>query len=196
MNTNSIPFCAGVILAGGNSCRFGSNKALVRLRGKPLIKHVTDILTPLFTTCLLVTNSPEEYAFLGLPMTGDQWQGAGPLAGIHASLIHIREPFAFVTGCDLPFIHAEVISLLCRLVHGYCAAVPCLDHGLEPLCAIYHKNCLPIIEEQLVRGERKIGRIFSRLPTRLVTEKEILGVVQDLSSFYNINRPEDLHQFP
>ena len=80
----------GVILAGGASSRFGSNKALALLRGRPIISHVAAVLEKTFHSHLLVTNSPETYQFLGWQMTTDIHPGQGPLAGIHSALQAIR----------------------------------------------------------------------------------------------------------
>jgi len=187
---------AGVILAGGKSRRFGSNKALACLNDKPVIQHVADIITSLFSSCLVVTNTPEEYEFLELPMTGDIFQDAGPLAGIHAALSNIDESQAFVTGCDMPFIEPTLIRFLCSLdrAEEYDCVVPWLTTGPEPLCALYHRSSLSIFEDNLRHGLWKITENLAALKVRQAAEAEILGVVANLRSFHNINRPEDIRE--
>jgi hypothetical protein len=98
MTDHPIQNITGVILAGGRSSRFGSNKALAMVDGKPLIRHVADLMSSLFAECLLVTNTPVEYRFLSLPMTSDHYRDSGPLAGIHAALLQINTDRAFVVG--------------------------------------------------------------------------------------------------
>ena len=107
----------GVILAGGKSSRFGSNKALAIVDGKPLIQHVADLISSLFAECLLVTNTPAEYEFLSLPMTHDRYRDSGPLAGIHAALLKIRTPRAFVVACDMPNLSQELINIFATLMN-------------------------------------------------------------------------------
>ncbi|MDH5297421.1 MAG: molybdenum cofactor guanylyltransferase [Desulfobulbaceae bacterium] len=183
---------AGVILAGGASSRFGSNKALAAYQGRPLISHAAAAMEELFASCLLVTNTPETYRFLGWAMTSDRFRGAGPLAGIHAALAAITEPRAFISGCDMPFLDARLIRFLCGIKGDWDAVVPWLNGRPEPLYGVYHRNCLAVITANLEQGEGKIGLIYSQLRLRRVTEAEILAVVSDLSTFHNVNRPADL----
>jgi molybdopterin-guanine dinucleotide biosynthesis protein A len=187
---------AGVILAGGSSSRFGSNKALAPFAGLPLVAHIARLFSRLFAERLLVTNTPEEYRFLNWPITMDRYHHCGPLAGIEAALRGITSPRAFVVGCDMPLVDARLIRFLCRFPPDEDAVVPWLAAGPEPLCALYHKQALPVIEAALQAGERKIGRALRNLKVRRIGEAEILSVLPDLSSFHNINRRQDLEQIP
>lgn len=189
-----IAATTGVILAGGRSTRFGSNKALARLHGKPLIEHIADTLRGLFPSCLLVTNSPDLFEFLDFPSTGDIFQDAGPLAGLHAALRYIAAPKAFVVGCDMPMLDPDLIRFLCRLsaAEGWDAVIPWLERGPEPLYGVYSKNALPIIEKNLRKNQRQLIRTITDLKVRQVSEAEILTVVDDLKTFHNINRLADL----
>ena len=182
----------GVILAGGASSRFGSNKALAMLDGRPIIVHAAQTLARIFTDLLLVTNTPETYRFLGWPTTGDIHPGRGPLAGIHAALRTIRTEQAFIAACDMPRLNAGLIAFLCRLPGSWDAALPWLDTGPEPLCAVYRKSCLPVIEKQLAEGRGKIQLALRQLKLRTVSEAEILPLTGDLLAFHNINRTDDL----
>ncbi|MEN8134905.1 MAG: molybdenum cofactor guanylyltransferase [Thermodesulfobacteriota bacterium] len=182
----------GVLLAGGKSSRFGSNKALTKLAGRPMIEHPAKILADLFENRLLITNSPAEYAFLGWPMIGDIYPDAGPLAGIHAALKSVASPLIFVAGCDMPFLDKTLISYLCRLVEGYDVVVPRTAQGLEPLHAVYRRSIVEVIEKNLAGGNRKIQQVFSELKIREVSEAEMLAATGDLISFRNINTIADL----
>ncbi|MDX1775751.1 MAG: molybdenum cofactor guanylyltransferase [Desulfobulbales bacterium] len=183
----------GVILAGGRSSRFGSNKALAEVDGKPLIQHVVAKMAGLFAECLLVTNTPEEYRFLSLPMTGDRYRESGPLAGIHAALLQIKTESAFVVACDMPNLSPDLIRYICS-INGqeYDVIIPWLESGQEPLFGLYRKTSLATIDSCLQQKDCQIIKALDDLRVRRVRETEILSIAGDLSCFRNINRPEDL----
>ncbi|MDG4475744.1 molybdenum cofactor guanylyltransferase [Thiovibrio frasassiensis] len=183
---------AGVVLAGGKSSRFGSNKALALHQGTALIQTITRRLAGLFPEILLITNSPEAYDFLGWPMAADRYRGCGPLAGIHAALQTISQPRAFVCGCDMPLLNPELIRFLCELPGEHEVVLPWLPEGPEPLYAVYSKKILPIIEDHLAKNQYKIGMLYEKLRIRKVTAEEILQIIPDLTTFQNINHQHDL----
>jgi molybdopterin-guanine dinucleotide biosynthesis protein A len=191
---SSFPAIAGVIMAGGPSSRFGSNKALALFKDKPVIQHVAETISPLFPDCLLSTNTPEAYSFLNLPTVQDIYPNAGPLGGIHAALNAIDKPRCFVVGCDMPLIDPRLIRYLCTLAEqdDWDAVLPWPASGPEPLCAVYNKSGLPVIEKNLRQGNLKLSDTVSKLRIRRVMEVEILAIGADLTTFRNINRPEDL----
>jgi molybdopterin-guanine dinucleotide biosynthesis protein A len=183
---------AGVILAGGKSSRFGSNKALALHQGTVLIQSISRRLDGLFPETLLITNTPEDYGFLGWPMAADQYRDCGPLAGIHAALRTISQPRAFVCGCDMPLLNRELIRFLCELPGDHDLVLPWLPEGPEPLYAVYSKKALPVIEEHLAQNRCKIGMVFDTLRIRRVSAEEILRIIPDLTPFHNINHQHDL----
>lgn len=191
---SSFPAIAGVIMAGGLSSRFGSNKALALFHDKPVIQHVAETLSPLFPTLLLATNTPEAYAFLGLPTVADIYRNAGPLGGIHAALSSIAEPRGFVAGCDMPLLDSQLIRFLCTLSEkgNWEVVLPWPASGPEPLYAVYNQSALPVIEKNLKQGRWKLSDTVSELLVRRVEEADLLDIVADLSTFHNINRPEDI----
>src|SRR5205814_447315 len=105
----------GVVLAGGRSRRMGADKALLRARagGPALIEVVVGRLREAgLGSVLVVTNSPEEYAFLGLPAVADEVPGAGPLGGILTGLVYSPFERVFVVGCDMPLLRPALIKYL------------------------------------------------------------------------------------
>ena len=183
----------GVILAGGQSSRFGSNKALALWRNKFLIQHVSDVLATVFNDMLLSANSTGQYEFLRLPVVLDRFQNMGPLAGIHAALRHSRNPWIFAVGCDMPAITPDLITGLCNYAKDeFEAVIPWLKSGPEPLCGLYHKTALAKIELQLADGIAQIQELLEKLAVRKVTEAELQTVSGGLQVFSNINRARDL----
>jgi len=183
----------GVILAGGRSTRFGSNKALAMVNGKPMIQQVVDLMSSLFVECLLVTNTPEQYAFLNIPMIRDRYQDMGPLAGIHAALQETNESRIFVVACDMPNLSPELIRYLCNInEQDYDVIIPGLEKGQEPLFGIYHKKSLAVIDSFLQQKDCQIIRVLEDLQVKRVSEQEVLSITDNLNCFKNINRPADL----
>ena len=192
----AIAEITGVILAGGQSSRFGGNKAIALWRDKFLIQHVKETLASVFADCLLVTNTPEQYAFLGLPMTADRYPGMGPVAGIHAALHHTEKSWIFVAGCDMPALTADLIVYLCSLARPEDQAViPWLTTGAEPLCGLYQKTALDSIELQLKNNRKRARDMLEALSVRKVGMEE-LQKVADLRVFTSVNRAPDLDSLP
>lgn len=185
--------CTGVLLAGGQSRRFGSNKALARVGNCRLIERPARVLAGLFDHLLLVTNTPELYAFLGWPTTPDLAPGGGPLAGIEAALSRAATPYIFVAGCDMPELDRALIKHLCGLAPGYDAVIPVGPMGREPLHGVYARTTLPDIAAALAAGTRKLQTVLATLQVREVDAAEMLAVsATALQSFGNINRVSDL----
>ena len=104
---------SGVILAGGQSRRMGgSPKALIPFDGRPLVSYIVEKVTAVLPDCLVVTNSPELYAFLGLPMIGDAFPGGGSLGGIYSGLAAVPGDAALCLACDMPFVSTGLLAHL------------------------------------------------------------------------------------
>ncbi|MBN1625110.1 MAG: molybdenum cofactor guanylyltransferase [Deltaproteobacteria bacterium] len=182
----------GVILAGGKSTRFGSNKALVEINGARLIERVTGVMGSIFKRLILITNTPQEYSYLGLPLYGDLIKGFGPLGGIYTGLEAIKDETGFFIACDMPFINEDLIRHIVEVRDDFDAVMPKIDWMIEPLYAVYTKRCLPAIKGLITSGERQIIKFFKEVRVRHVDEEEIRAFDPQLKSFININRPNEL----
>ncbi len=182
----------GIILAGGRSSRFGTNKSLALYKEKPLIIYVAHCLEPLFPKRLLVTDEPDQFTFLGWPMTGDYFRDCGPLAGIHAALTAIDTEQGFVTGSDMPLIKSEFIRAVCDLPGEWDVALPWLPSGPEPLHAVYRRGVVGFLEEQLTKDHYKIVEVLKALRLHTIDLDELNAMGGDVSLFYNINQKRDL----
>lgn len=191
-NGSIINDTAGVILAGGKSRRFGKNKSFIRIDGTPLIEKVVNVMVSVFEHCLIVTNTPEEYAYLGLPMVQDVIKGAGPLGGIFTGLKSIHDESGFFVACDMPCLNAPFVRYLVGAKEDHDAVVPRIGRMVEPLHAVYSKTSIEPLKAVIDSGVRQILELFSRIQVRYVEEETIRAFDPNLRCFLNVNRPEDL----
>ena len=194
MDDRLIEGVSGVILAGGKSSRYGQNKALVDINGMPLIKRVLGVMENLFPSIILITNTPDAYAFLNLPMFEDRIKGLGPLGGIFTGLNVISEKAGFFVACDMPFLNSDLIRYLAGFREGFDVVVPTFSGKFEALHALYNQNCLPEIERLIHAGVYQTIRLFQSVSVRYVEEREIRRFDPELKSFSNINKPEELRK--
>jgi len=183
---------AGIILAGGKSRRYGENKALVAVEGVPLIERVANVLGSVFNRVVLVTNNPDEYKHLRLPMFEDLVKGLGPVGGILTGLSAIEEEAGFLVACDMPFLNPNLIRYMSRIRGTFHVVVPRIRGDLETLHALYSRQCLPYLWRFIRAGEYQVFRFFREVTVRYVEECEVRSRDPGLRSFININRPEDL----
>jgi molybdopterin-guanine dinucleotide biosynthesis protein A len=182
---------SAAILAGGKSRRMGRNKALLSFRGRPLVARVYETLQPLFEDIFLVTNDPGLFDFVPCPKIPDRVPGKGPISGVDTALRHSRNPYVLTVGCDAPFLSPSLLDLLAGKTEEADLVIPCGPHGPEPLCAVYGKGCLPLIDESLRKGDFSLIKLISRLRTREIPREEVASVDPDFRSFRNINTPAD-----
>jgi molybdenum cofactor guanylyltransferase len=186
--------CA-VILAGGQSRRMGFNKALIHVDGRPIISILIDQVRQLTNRILISSNDDSSYRFLYFPVIPDYFAGCGPLAGLHAAMRSNDCSLYIVLACDLPNLQVRLLRSLVSLSEGFDAAIPRTNDGVaHPLCAVYRRTCLPVIEQALERGSNKFIETFldGTLAVRWVGPEEGVYGTADLA---NINTPEDLQKF-
>ena len=185
-----LPVQRATILAGGKSSRMGCDKALLPFGNQTLIAHIAQILRPIFPEILVVTSNIQIARAADLPSVADRFPGRGPLAGIHAALLHFEAPI-FVVACDMPFLNADFIRLLIREFDG-AARVPLSQGGFEPLHAVYAPACLPPFERHL-RGAEKLPplrRVLEEVGAHWVSAEVARRFDSDLKMFGNWNTPE------
>jgi molybdopterin-guanine dinucleotide biosynthesis protein A len=184
---------SGVIQAGGRSARMGGRpKALLEVGGRRIIERVLDVVAPLVDDVLVVTNTPELYDFLGLPMVADAYPEHGSLGGIYTGLAAASGRAAFTVACDMPFLHPEVARLVVARAGEADVVVPRAGAQLETMHAVYGKACLPHIEASLRAGRLKIVSFFDRVRVVEVGEAEVARHRAPDLVFMNVNTPSEL----
>ena len=183
----------GVIQAGGKSTRMGGRpKALLELGGRQIIERVLDVVGAVVDDVLIVTNTPELYGFLELPMVADAWPEHGSLGGIFTGLAAAPGDAAFTVACDMPFLQRDVARLVVSRAADGDVVVPRVGDQLETLHAVYAKACLPHIEARLRAGRLKIVGFFEDVRVVEIAAAEVARHRPPDVVFMNVNTPEEL----
>ena len=179
----------------------GRDKGLLEFGGVPLIVRTARLIEPLANTVTIV-GPVEHYAALGLPLIPDKnvpaeeapgKRSGGPLRGIAAALEATRAPWNLILACDLPYLHAEWLEWLLShaIVSKAQIVIPRTEHGLEPLAAVYRRECGAPITDALTRGVRKATLAIAELELDIVTHSEWQGTDPHGLVLQNMNTPED-----
>lgn len=183
---------AGIILGGGRSSRIGRDKCILELGGKPVFEIVIDRLKPLFKELILVTNTPERFdkesRFI---ITTDEVPYQGPLGGILAGLSASSEKHNLVIACDMPFLNTDLIKYLFTETSDADVIIPYSNKGIEPLHAVYSKDCLSAIRSKLEKGKKRVISIFDEVRIKYVEKEKVKEFDPQYLSFFNINTPKD-----
>jgi len=184
-----------IILAGGKSLRLGRSKALQSIGGKSLIQWVVDRLAILSTEIIIATAHGEAVpcsSAVKIKTVADIYPGKGPLVGIYSGLIASSSSRAIVVGCDTPFLSVGLLEYMTQNLGESDVALPRIGEMVEPLCAVYSKNCLAPIQELLEQNEPRISELFRMVKVKYVEEDEINSFDPEHLSFFNINSQADL----
>ncbi|GAM08304.1 putative molybdenum cofactor guanylyltransferase [Geobacter sp. OR-1] len=180
----------GVILIGGKSRRMGRDKAFLDVAGKPLFERVLEVFRESFDRIVLVGDREERFAAYNLLVVPDIYPGSS-LGGLYTGLFHAATEYVFVSSCDLPFPNADILRHLCSLRDGVDAVVPSIEHGYEPLFALYSKSCLGPIKALLEAGEFCAYAWYPQVKVRYVSDEELAHIDKAGRAFLNINTPDE-----
>ena len=181
----------GIILAGGENRRMGTDKAFLEFDGRPMIEHILAVFAGLFRKTIIVTNTPDRYRNYGVEVTSDALEIRGPLTGIYSGLLRSTDEYNFVAACDMPFLNPRLISYMGEIAAGQDAVVPAFNGFMEPLHAIYRRELLSTMEAQIRKQDRRIRGLFDHIQVRYVTEEEIVRFDPLKRSFRNLNTPKE-----
>jgi len=186
----------GAVLAGGQSLRYGSDKALATLAGVSLVRRAARSLERAIGRVVLVANEIETHAAGGLPVRPDLVPGVGALGGVHTAVSWAREEGlrgAVVLACDMPFVPSSLVGHLAAGLDRQGVVVPASrsPRGLEPLCAAYGVDALPAIEAAIGRGDRAVVSFYADVDVRVEDLRTVSRFGDPDMMFFNVNRPED-----
>jgi len=183
-----------IILAGGKNRRLGRIKALEPVGNQRLIERVLAKLKPISSQILIVTSLEQpDLAIDGeAEILTDHYSAKGPLGGIYTGLLSSQSDYNLVVACDMPFLNQGLLGYMLRFTENYDLILPRSDNLVEPLHAIYSKNCLVYIEYLLKEDRLQILELLNMVKVRYIEADEINRVDPEHLSFFNINTEADL----
>lgn len=184
-----------VIQAGGKSSRMGENKTLMQFLGVPLIQRVLERTKSIAQEVIIVSNEPEELAFLDVNVVKDSIPGLGAIGGLYTAMDKAISELVAVVACDLPFVSAAILAEGARLLDHTDAdvAIPRVNGDFyEPLHAVYRREpCKKAIFQAIQSDKRRLVSWFSLVRVVEMDEDLCRQLDPDGLAFFNINSKED-----
>jgi len=187
----------GFVLAGGKSSRMGTgsdkekDKVFLEFGGQTLLDRALAVMG---TVCerVAIVGDPAKFTNYDL-VVADIFPGCGPLAGIHAALVHSSAELNLMLAVDMPFVSRELLAFLFAASEGSDAivTVPRSGKRLQPLCAVYRRDFSAVAEQALRAGKFKIDAAFSSVSVRVIEDGELAAAGFSEQSFFNVNTPQD-----
>jgi molybdopterin-guanine dinucleotide biosynthesis protein A len=179
----------GAILAGGKSSRMGRDKALMPLRGKPMITWIVETMESVFDDVMIVADEGSRYNFPGLKVIPDVVKKSGPLGGIHAALTAAAPSPVVFMPCDMPFVTADLLRELLNYPSDKPIRVLWDGTRIFPLCGLYGQSILPLITARLRQRQLRMTDLLDELGAERVNPLQKPWFKPEMLS--NINSPED-----
>jgi len=188
----------GYVLAGGGSTRFGRDKALAEIDGKPMVRRMRELLVTVVTGGVNLVAAPGKYSNLGLSTLTDRWPGEGPLGGIITALRATEKAgngaeWNLLVGCDMPFLTLEWLGYLVErsLASRAEVVVPRSANGLEPLCACWRSSGTRKLQRAFDDGVRKVTEAMKQLQMEIIDESDWKRFDSAGRLFWNMNTAAD-----
>lgn len=174
------------IFAGGNSSRFGRDKARLELAGKPLLAHVARSLQPAAAEITVIADRPGKYLDLGFETIADLRPGLGPLGGLQAALSHRKDGWLLCASCDRIGIRQEWLRALFSGRKNGARAVVFRGRIWQPLPALYHASLAPEVDAAIESGRLTPWMLLEQ------TDAVALELPKDWENSLDINDPGEL----
>ena len=185
-----------IVLAGGKGLRLGRDKTSETISNMSLLKRTVAKLIFLDGDIIIVMarkqSLPQITDYPKLRVATDIYPDKGPLGGIYAGLVASDTFYNLVVACDMPFLNQGLLGYMVQLAADFDLVVPRLDNMVEPLHAVYSKDCLAPIERLIVEGNLSVYKLLSMVKARYVEAAEIDRFDPMHLSFFNINTEADL----
>ncbi|HLN85492.1 MAG TPA: NTP transferase domain-containing protein, partial [Candidatus Limnocylindrales bacterium] len=133
----------------------------------------------------------QELPILPAILARDEVAYQGPVSGIYHGLKAATKDIGFVTSCDAPFLNLQLIAHLLTQISDYDVVVPYWQERFQPLHAVYRTSVVPLLKDQLERGELRPIFLYDKVRTRKIQGDEIRQLDPEGWSFLNMNSPAE-----
>lgn len=184
----------GIVLAGGQSKRFGENKALADINGEMLLERSLSLLEALGLETAVITSAANSYSFLSCPVLIDRFPEKGPLGGLYTALeASSSSSSVLVLTCDMPAMTKDILKALIQThqkTETQATVFQKDENFFQPFPGIYEFSLFPEIKKQICQNELSMHFFLKK-----VINKKCITINDDDEAFLNINTQKDLSDF-
>jgi molybdenum cofactor guanylyltransferase len=195
---------SGIVLAGGASSRFGSDKLNATIDGQTLLERAVAAVAAVSSEVVVVVAPGDDRPLPGADLVPvpvrraeDPETHGGPLVGLVAGLEAAREPIAVVVGGDMPALSVDVLRTLSTALgpadRGHDAAVLVRSGVFRPLPAAVRNGAATQAARRILGdGERSLVALMRELRTRHLPEAAWRGLDPAGTTLLDVDTAEDL----
>jgi molybdenum cofactor guanylyltransferase len=191
----------GIVLAGGGSTRFGSDKLAAVVEGIPLLHHPILRLAEVCREVVVVlapdAAEPSMPLAVSVRLVRDASEGEGPLAGLLAGLSEVDTDWALVAGGDMPTLQTSVLlEMLTVAAQAGVDAVVLEDRDrVRPLPMVLRSRPAGEAAHALLHaGARRLGALPDALRTAVIDEPTWLDLDPQRATLHDVDEPGDLER--
>jgi molybdopterin-guanine dinucleotide biosynthesis protein A len=185
-----------IILAGGRGSRFGQEKASLVIDGQTLLDQVISRLARLNGEVIVVYSQSQDYfaSDQAARTVTDIYPDKGALGGLYTGLVASSSRHNLIVACDMPFLNLDLLAYMIERSPSFDIVIPKIDRHVEPLHAVYSKNCLGYIEDMFRCDNIRILDLLLLANVCYVEESEVDEYDPERLSIFNINYQADLER--
>lgn len=175
-----------IILSGGKNSRMNyKTKAFLKINGDTFINRILLAIADYEEKIISCNNFKAYKDFKNEALlVSDSFKEIGPIGGIYSALNKSSFSHALIVACDMPFLNKDILNYLGNYDFKEDALIPIVNGKIEPLCGIYKKSSVKIIESMIKDKDYKLMNLLKNLNTKYLD-------IKDNDNFLNINNPEE-----
>ena len=175
---------AGFLLAGGQSSRMGSDKALLTFQGELLVERALRTLRKVCEPVIIAGGVARLATYA--PVIPDLNPGNGPLGGIVAALERTTSEWNLFLAVDMPLLPVAALrGLVASFDRSSLITLAQANGRVQPLCGVYSRQSLPVLRAEFAKGNLRVRAAVE------ATQSFSYWQAQDLEWFANVNTPEE-----
>lgn len=183
------------ILIGGKSSRMGQDKALLKLKKKSFLDILINEFSD-FDELIISLDYLDRYKELDCEKVEDTIKNIGPIEGIRQILKKSKNKYNFICAADMPFLKKEMVEYIKTFISSdFDCYVVCDEEREHPLCAVYSKDMIPVIDEMIENKNYKLIQLISKVRTKYIDlkytnfDKKMVQNINTYSEYKNAVKP-------
>ena len=185
-----------IVLAGGKSSRLGHDKVLETVGNGSLLGQVVSRVSSICKNIIIVTARgriiPHFDSLPEVKIVTDAFPGKGPMVGIYSGLAASSTFCNLAVASDMPFLNRDLLRYMLQSLGDYDMLIPKVGNNLEPLHAVYTKNCLATMEDMIKQDKLNLFELCNLVRVNYLSVEEIDRFDPEHLSFFNVNTTDDL----